>query len=914
MLSCSDFSKHALGLELFPRQAKILDDFFKPGVSNGIWALGRRCVTGDTLIPSREGMIEIGSLRGKGSPVDMGDGGNWTSTSLAVAQPFGSAINASLFYDGGRQKVISLRSRFGFELTGTPNHPIMTIDHHGHLRWKPLSELKKGDHIALRNNSDTWPVMAPNIKHIAKQWQERCNNSSHGKFVRMPTAVSSNFAYALGMLVGDSSWTLPGRIEITGHKDDLALLKPHIENGLGVEMKEGTDPRNNNIMRLHRNSVFYRGFLDDLGYSLDIARNEKTVPWVIMHSPRHIVCQFLSGFFDSDGCVEKNGQTITFSTASKKLAKQIQALLLNAGMLCAIKEKKVKGVPYWTGSLIGLEARQTFVSSIGFRLPRKQLKALNGLNVTRDGGNSQAIPHQKAMLKALLSLLPQGSEANGSRSKFRTSIGNAIKNNGEQFNARRLPGLMRLIDAHELTGPVVDHFRQLYNSQLVFDEIKEISDAGEAEVYDFHVRGSNAFVGNGIVSHNSGKTVMAAVACVYMCFVLEEDYRRKVRKGEKWYIVTVANSQDQARIALNNIRDLILGSPFAQEIVRETADIIEISNNCVFKAVPTSGRAARGLACAGAVFDELAFATDGDANSGGRGIYDALSPAIAQFGGKGRILELSSPWLTDGIFFEHFKEASSGRFPFMQAVNLPTWEMNPTISKDFLEAEKLRDPEKFKVEYGAQFASNLSALIASDVVDACVDDKRHALPPAQVHQGTYVMALDPARGGVGRDNYTACIVHFEGPTLVVDKFHTFAADFEINGRMEVNINAVEDWIKEQHKLYLFDKIVMDQYNSAGTIQNLSGEFPIEELTWTISSKVKAFSKMRELFNAGLVNIYNHEKALNEIKNLTVIYKAGGQWSVTGGKQTGIDDHAFALAAAIHAADREDDVNWLQDFL
>jgi phage terminase large subunit-like protein len=150
--------------------------------------------------------------------------------------------------------------------------------------------------------------------------------------------------------------------------------------------------------------------------------------------------------------------------------------------------------------------------------------------------------------------------------------------------------------------------------------------------------------------------------------------------------------------------------------------------------------------------------------------------------------------------------------------------------------------------------------------------------------------------------------------LVVDKFHTFIADFEINGRKEVNINAVEDWIREQHKLYLFDKIVMDQYNSAGTIQALAGDFPIEELTWTINSKVKAFSKMRELFNAGQVNIYDHEKAISEIKNLTVIYRAGGQWTVTGGKQTGIDDHAFALAAAIHAANQDDEANWLDGFI
>nr|BAR25798.1 terminase large subunit [uncultured Mediterranean phage uvMED] len=435
----------------------------------------------------------------------------------------------------------------------------------------------------------------------------------------------------------------------------------------------------------------------------------------------------------------------------------------------------------------------------------------------------------------------------------------------------------------------------------------------QAEILDSFFKGGYTQA-TWALGRRSGKTLMAAVACVYICFVLEDKYKKKVRKGERWYVLTVANSQDQSRIALNNIRQLILDSPFAQEIVRETADQLEMSNGCVFKAIPTSGRAARGLACCACVFDELAFAVDGDANSGGKGIYDALSPAVAQFGGHGKILELSSPWLTDGLFYQHFKEAASGRFPYLQAVNLPTWEMNPTISREFLEMERERDPDKFKVEYGAQFATNLSALINSDVVDACVDEKRLSLPPRPSFQGSYVLALDPARGGVGRDNYTACIVHFEGPTLVVDKFHTFAADFEINGRKEVNISMVEDWIKEHHSLYIFDKIVMDQYNSAGTIQSLAGELPIEELTWTISSKVKAFSKMRELFNAGHINIYNHEKALNEIKNLTVTYKAGGQWTVSGGKQTGIDDHAFAMAAAIFAANKEDDINWLEQFL
>jgi hypothetical protein len=418
------------------------------------------------------------------------------------------------------------------------------------------------------------------------------------------------------------------------------------------------------------------------------------------------------------------------------------------------------------------------------------------------------------------------------------------------------------------------------------------------------------------LGRRSGKTLMAAVACTYICFVLEEKYKRKIRKGESWYICTIANGIDQAKIALNTIRGLIVESPFAQEIVRETTDTLEISNGCVFRAISSSARASRGRAVAAIIMDELAFSQEGDANAGAKAIYDALSPSIAQFGNHGRILELSSPWLTDGLFYQHFCEATSGEFPFMQPVNTPTWEMNPELPYDcaFMQAERKRDPDKFMIEYGAQFARNMSALLASEVVEAAINKHRSLLPPSVHFHGKYVLALDPARGGVGRDDYTACIVHFDGETLVVDKFHTFLADFEINGKKEVSIQAVEDWIREHHKLYNFDSIVLDQYNSSATIQSLAADFPIEELTWSVSSKMKAFSKMKELFNAGLVDIYNHEKAIKQLKNLSVIYKASGQWSISGGKEVGVDDYAFAMAAAILQASKDDDLNWIDSLI
>ena len=252
----------------------------------------------------------------------------------------------------------------------------------------------------------------------------------------------------------------------------------------------------------------------------------------------------------------------------------------------------------------------------------------------------------------------------------------------------------------------------------------------------------------------------------------------------------------------------------------------------------------------------------------------------------------------------------------MQAVNLPTWEVNINLpwGCSFLDAELKRDPEKFWVEYGAQFAKNSSALLASEIVEASINKERSILFPEKEFTGTYVLALDPARGGVGRDDYTACIVHYEGERLVVDKFHAFDPDFDIGGKKEVNMAKVEEWIKEHHRLYEFQSIVLDQFNSSFIIQNLSKDFPISELTWSVSTKMKAFSKMKELFNAVLIEMYPHQKAVSQLKNLSVIYRSSGQWAVTGGKEVGVDDYCFALAGAISEASKDNDIDWLNSLV
>jgi len=408
-------------------------------------------------------------------------------------------------------------------------------------------------------------------------------------------------------------------------------------------------------------------------------------------------------------------------------------------------------------------------------------------------------------------------------------------------------------------------------------------------------------VGVWALGRRSGKTLMAAVVATYAACMLADAYKSFLRSGEKFYIVSVANTIDQAKIALQGVKDLIGGSPILKPmIVRETSDTLELSNGAVFRAMPASSRGGRGLAIPLLIFDEIGHALDTEGgNAAGASLYQALSPSVAQFGKLGKILLLSSPWIRQGIFWELFKQANSGNFSHIQVRQEPSWVMNPTLSRDFLAQEKARDPELFAIEYGANFSQSLSSFISDDLVEAAINYDRSILLPIPKFKGKYYLSLDPAKGN--RDQYTACIAHYDNELLIIDQWHEFKPSWFDGKKSQVRISEVENWILEQHQFYGFSEVVLDQYNSSATIQRLSGRLKIRELTWTAPTKTEAYSRFRELFNAGNIELYPHPKANQQIKNLTVTYRSSGQWSVSGGSGTAVDDYPSALAGVVLSA-------------
>lgn len=413
------------------------------------------------------------------------------------------------------------------------------------------------------------------------------------------------------------------------------------------------------------------------------------------------------------------------------------------------------------------------------------------------------------------------------------------------------------------------------------------------------------------LGRRSGKSQMAAIVAVYLGITRSEVYRAKVPIGKQFYILTVANNQDQSRIALGMIRDLLYGSSLLKPlIIRDTADELHLTNGAIFKALPASSRGGRGLACPVVIFDEIAHAIDTDGNASGDSLYNAIAPSLAQFGNLGKVLMLSSPWTREGIFWDIYQAGLDQQElyneypdlkPTIQIIQAATWEVNPTISYDSLKQERAINPQMFDVEYGANFLNPVDAYLDNYLVDVAIRNHSLMLSPDDQFRGEYILSLDPAKGG--RDGYVACVTHWQGDRLITDFWHEFVPTWleETSQKVRVNIAEVEDWIISHHASYGFYKIVLDQFNSQSTIQKLRNlQLPIEEITWGQSNKTQAYTRLKELFNSNNIELPNHEKAIKQLKNLSVKYTANQNWQVTGGAKAGVDDYCSALAGAVLA--------------
>jgi len=249
---------------------------------------------------------------------------------------------------------------------------------------------------------------------------------------------------------------------------------------------------------------------------LGLAASEKFVPEPVFAEPPERLARFLGRLWSGDGGVQPATKLVHYATASRRLAEDVQHLLLRLGILSSLKEKsfayrgeKRKGYVVY---LIGGDAMlRRFADQVGPYLVGKRADDLKRLREELSGAGVSAgddLPND-----FLPRILAEVSRAAAGEGKGYAAYLEArgVSSGILRPNATKR-GLTRatVLRVAALTGSLL--LLRLAESDLYWDRVVAVEPAGEEEVYDLTVEGTHTFVAEDLVVHNSHAAAYALIA------------------------------------------------------------------------------------------------------------------------------------------------------------------------------------------------------------------------------------------------------------------------------------------------------------------------------------------------------------------------------------------------------------------
>jgi len=817
---------------------------------NLILPIGRRsgkCVVGDTLLLTNEGVRQIRDYDTIDSYLDFPDEDHYPLV-LTVAQE-GAQVRSesSYFYRGGHRDIVRMRTACGFEIAGTPNHRIKVMGADGKIQWRRLDELQINDQVAVHRNTDLWASDYVNTTELAQSANQRGR-----KNLELPAKLDEEWGLLLGLLAGDGNWPSKNTISMTVEHEELWEKASTLFAKLLGEPSRVMDKLTANTGALQFYSVAARFFLHGLGFDWNCDRYNKRIPHTIMRSPRPVVQAFLRGLFETGGGVEAGGKTVSFSTASSELAREVQVLLLNLGIVSRRKSKwnaKTKR-DYYVVSVRGLRSRTLFAERVGFMSHKKMDPLCESIHVaSREGGDTESIPHQREWCRRLLESTPKGHKSTGKgwqRSKLRDKLGNSIKPSAKDEMSYPRWEQARVVACEVGADPdLIAHFDAIAEADYFYDPVVSLAE-DEATVYDLCVPDGASFVANGLTNHN---TMISACIAAYETYKL-------INKGnpQKYYgvapsnpirLVSVATGKEQAGLLYEEVSHHFAKCNFFRRYTANNTmsyarfqtpnDIEEFgsySENPQARAsikvffAACNAKSLRGQGNIVIILDEVAHFLE-QGGSSAEEVYGAVSPSNAAFSPKdefgkpidgddtpsdGRIIMISSPLGKQGLFYQKFRQGMAGGAAAenILCVQAPTWEVNPTIPAGYFKEQYAFDPRMFRQEFGAEFTDRTLGWLddPKDLFD-CVDKTARAKS-----RGTpripYFAGFDL---GLAGDASALAITHIdEEQRIVLDYIGQIKAGVgEFEGKDRLDFEEVAAWIHVMSRRFRIHRGLLDQH-------------------------------------------------------------------------------------------------------
>ncbi len=442
-----------------------------------------KCVVGDTLLATTDGLIRIGGLHQGESPDSFRD------EILAVAS-IGGIHKTDAFYYGGVRPVRRVVLRSGHAVTGTPNHRVLTAGATG-LDWKRLDQVEPGDYVASKYGDELW-------SELPARFDDFTPTRSYGsqKTVRIPDEMTDPLAFLLGAYASEghtsrSTWT----IVITNSED--AVLEEIAEAArvcFDVEAKIRRPADRCPSVEISSKTIVE--FFEYLGCGA--RASAKRIPDAVLRSPRELVLSFLQGLaldaYTSDATTTKWAICLD----APALLDDLQAVLTNLGVVHGriSKSNKLNGKTYDEVYAAGVHAKK-MVELAPFLEAHKSAAAARMVAGITETHHNTADVVPGITPGELYALVPY-RRRNELGVLLRTEF-SFLADRRTRFVSRETVARVARIEGVTLPG----WLGQVLDDNLHFSPVASVDDAGAREVFDVSVPYTHAFVANGIVNHNT---------------------------------------------------------------------------------------------------------------------------------------------------------------------------------------------------------------------------------------------------------------------------------------------------------------------------------------------------------------------------------------------------------------------------
>ncbi len=379
----------------------------------------------------------------------------------------------SAVMDNGVKPVYRLTTALGRQISATANHPFYTFD-----GWRQLGELDPGQQIALSRRVPVeghteWPeheVIA--LGHLLAEGN-LCHPYSVYFYSKDPAQVRDFVAAA-------------------DRFDNVRCSAALHKGTFSVYARRADRQREPGIM------VWAR----ELGLLGKIACT-KEIPAAAFALTNRQLALLVSRMWEGDGHIDVAGRSLFYATASERMARQLQHVLLRLGIISRLrtvtfpyKEGRTGYQLFVTGNDNLASFRDQIAQYFVSADRRAQLNALV-LETKESSGTKDIVP---TAVKTLVRAEKERHGLTWERLRAQTGVaprefyptGAAAKQGFTRATIGRL--------AEAFTSPPL---RRYAESDVYWDRVISIEYVGEKQTYDLEVPGTHNFVANDILVHNS---------------------------------------------------------------------------------------------------------------------------------------------------------------------------------------------------------------------------------------------------------------------------------------------------------------------------------------------------------------------------------------------------------------------------